>query len=384
MLQNITERKKAENALKESEERYRSVVTAMHDGVVLQIASGEIVACNTAAENMLGLSFDQMTGRKSIDPKWHTITEDGENFPGEEHPAMLSLKTGKAITNTIMGVYKPNGTITWININAEPLFEEGNKKPYPVITSFNDITELKKQEKSLKELNATKDKLFSVMAHDLRNPVSAIIGFAEILQEYNRQNNTEKVDAIGEKISLVAKQTIELLSNLLTWSGTQSGRIQFSPVNVKSTAIIGEVISQLEHSAYQKSLKIYNNVASETMVYADVNMLSTIFRNLISNAVKFTPNGGNVSIDAAPQDNDRIKFTITDTGIGISLENIEKIFSVDTQYSTSGTNNEKGTGLGLIICKDFVEYHKGKLNIESQLNKGTSISFTIPAARSYK
>ncbi|GEM_PF-221120 len=148
--QDITERKRAEQNLQESEKKYRSVVTAMAEGVVLQEASGFIVAANTAAELALGLTIDQMMGRTSMDPSWRAIHEDGSPFPGETHPAMITLKTGRPLQNVIMGVHKPDGSLTWISINSEPLISSGEKLPHAVVTTFHDITERKRAEEQIK------------------------------------------------------------------------------------------------------------------------------------------------------------------------------------------------------------------------------------------
>ncbi|MDZ7290528.1 MAG: PAS domain S-box protein [candidate division KSB1 bacterium] len=151
ILRNLTERKQAEAALRESEERYRSVIAAMADGIVLHGEDGAILACNASAENILGVSAEQMRGRSSMDAQWRTIHEDGTPFPGEEHPAMVTLRTGKPCANVIMGIHKPTGELTWISINSQPLRRAGEEKPYAVVVSFSDITERKWAEQALRE-----------------------------------------------------------------------------------------------------------------------------------------------------------------------------------------------------------------------------------------
>jgi len=150
-VQDITERKRAEEALRESEARYRSMVTAMQEGIVFQDADGHIIACNASAEHMLGLSYDQMIGRTSLDPRWQAVHEDGLPFPGDTHPAMVTLRTGQPQSNVIMGVHKPDGALTWISINSQPLLHVGETRPYAVVTSFTDITERRQAEAALLE-----------------------------------------------------------------------------------------------------------------------------------------------------------------------------------------------------------------------------------------
>jgi diguanylate cyclase (GGDEF)-like protein/PAS domain S-box-containing protein len=154
IVKDISERKRAEAALRESEERYRSVIAAIAEGVVLQQAGGQITACNVSAEKILGLSTQQILGRTSVDPHWQAIREDGSPFPGENHPAMVTLRTGKPQSNVVMGIYKPEGTTTWISINSQPLWQPGDERPYAVVTSFSDITERKQAEAALRASEA--------------------------------------------------------------------------------------------------------------------------------------------------------------------------------------------------------------------------------------
>ena len=163
ILRNITERKRTEEELRASEERYRSVITVMAEGIIVQQADGQITACNVSAESILGLTDQQMMGRTSIDSCWHTIHEDGSPFPGEEHPAMVTLRTGELQSNVVMGVHKPDGTLTWILVNSQPLFRRGETQPYAVVTSFFDITERKKAQAALQQ-QAERERLVSAIA----------------------------------------------------------------------------------------------------------------------------------------------------------------------------------------------------------------------------
>jgi PAS domain S-box-containing protein len=151
IIRDVTDRRRGEEALLESEERYRSIVTAMEEGIVLQDADGAIRACNASAERILGLSLEQMTGRLSIDPRWRAVHEDGSPFPGEEHPAMVTLRTGRPLSNVIMGVHRPEGDLAWVSINSQPLFGPGGDLPSGVVTSFTDITERRRAERDLQE-----------------------------------------------------------------------------------------------------------------------------------------------------------------------------------------------------------------------------------------
>jgi PAS domain S-box-containing protein len=153
-VEDVTERKIAEEALRESEERYRSVIAAMQDGILLLDAAGGIYASNAAAERILGLSAEQIVGRTPHDPRWQAIHEDGSPFPGETHPPMVTLRTGQPCSDVVMGVHKPDGTLTWISINSQPLFRAGETRPYAVAASFEDVTERKRTEEALRQATA--------------------------------------------------------------------------------------------------------------------------------------------------------------------------------------------------------------------------------------
>jgi len=244
-------------------------------------------------------------------------------------------------------------------------------------TLENTLIQLNETNLVLQQINATKDKFFSIIAHDLRGPFNSIIGFSEILVEQVQEKNLDGIDKYAGFILQSSNRTLALLMNLMEWAQSQTGRMEFKPEEFEMTPLIQEVTLLLNGTAEQKSILISSKLPSNIQVCADKAMVSTVLRNLISNAIKYTMPGGEVSISAVKNQNEFI-FSVNDTGIGIPKNGIEKIFHIEQNYSTLGTSREKGTGLGLILCKEFVEKHDGKIWVQSAEGIGSTFYFTLP------
>jgi len=238
--------------------------------------------------------------------------------------------------------------------------------------------EIENKNKELKEINLTKDKFFSIIAHDLKSPFNSIIGFSELLVEQISENDLEGIDKYANIIFKSSNRAMNLIMNLMEWSRSQTGRMNFNPEHYEIADLIKNVILVFTDIAKQKSIIITNEKLCNSSVYADKAMISTILRNLISNAIKFTISGGKIIISAEEKQNE-VMITVSDTGVGIPKNSINKLFRIDENYSTPGTKNEEGTGLGLILCKEFTEKHNGKIWVESELGKGSKFKFTIPS-----
>jgi len=229
----------------------------------------------------------------------------------------------------------------------------------------------------LKELNASKDKFFSIIAHDLKNPFSTIIGFAEMLDEDKSLEPGGKPKEYAHMIHSSAVRTFRLLENLLEWAASQRGNITFNPAKMNLSDLIKEEIHVLNDMAVEKNIELKDTSQDDIIVYADINMLKTVLRNLISNAIKFTHRNGKVEISAV-QSEVNTEISVSDNGIGMKNETLLKLFMIDANLSTRGTADEKGTGLGLLLCKEFVEKHGGKIWAESEIGKGSSFKFVFP------
>jgi PAS domain S-box-containing protein len=238
-------------------------------------------------------------------------------------------------------------------------------------------TQLEESEEKLQELNNSKDKFFSIIGHDLKNPFQAISNLSEILKnEFSELNDEEKIQFI-EMIIEASQSAYQLLENLLTWSRSQTGRIDFTLEPIQLKLIVSNVVQLLLPQAESKSIILTSNVPPAIIVKADKNMLNTIIRNLTSNAIKFTNPKGSVNINAIELE-DSIQISVEDNGIGLTESDIQKLFKVGVKNCEIGRSKEKGTGLGLILCKEFVEKHNGKIWVESEINEGTKMKFTIP------
>lgn len=230
----------------------------------------------------------------------------------------------------------------------------------------------------LKNLNATKDKFFSIISHDLRNPFSNLLGLSRQLSEdldsYTPEELRERIKLIEES----SKRGYELLENLLEWSMSQRGNIKFNPLRLNLSDVINESVSILENQVKVKNINIITEVNGDLSVYADYNMLKVVLRNLITNAIKYSHPDGSVIVRAAIKNENEVEISVKDKGVGIPEDEIAKLFRIDTKYTTPGTSNEFGTGLGLILCKEFIEKHNGKISVESNVSSGSIFRFTLP------
>ncbi len=233
------------------------------------------------------------------------------------------------------------------------------------------------QNEDLQRLNAEKDKFFSIIAHDLKSPFNAIMGFSELLAEQVKQKDMDGIDKYADIIVQASGKAVNLLMNLMEWSRSQTGRIAFTPAELNLFEIVSQTSDLLYAAAMQKSIALEVAVMDDIRVFADTAMLSTILRNLISNAIKYTRSGGKITI-AARKENKEVLISVSDTGVGIPQNMIERLFRIDDNYTTSGTQDEQGTGLGLILCREFVEKHGGKIWVESKRARGSDFYFTLP------
>ncbi|MDD2304440.1 MAG: HAMP domain-containing sensor histidine kinase [Prolixibacteraceae bacterium] len=236
---------------------------------------------------------------------------------------------------------------------------------------------LKSNEAHLYEINATKDKFMSIIAHDLRSPFSTILGFSSIIQEQMQEQKHENIHEFASLIHTTSEQVMDLLSNLQEWTKIQTGRIQANPTQFDLSGSVRNVIALFSLTLTQKEISIHTNCPGETIVVADKNMIHTVLRNLISNAIKFTNPGGNIFISVVVNP-DELFISVKDDGIGIKSETLERLFHQEVIHSTPGTQNETGSGFGLLLCQEFIEIQGGRIWAESEAGMGSAFYFTIP------
>jgi signal transduction histidine kinase len=257
---------------------------------------------------------------------------------------------------------------------------EIENKSNTLLIQKNEIEEqahqLELQKEELKEMNASKDKIFSIISHDLRSPLGNIKNMLDLLTVQPERFDEEKRNKIFENFSEITKSTFYLIDNLLNWTRSQRGLIVYDPQIFLVSPIIFEVLSLLKPMYDKKKITISNNLEETTLAYGDINMVKTIFRNLISNAIKFTETKGKIEIFSI-NDGEMIEFGIRDNGIGISAENLKNLLENKEISTTYGTGREKGSGLGLILCRDFIEKNGGVFRVESKLNEGSTFYFSL-------
>lgn len=334
---------------------------------------------NKTFENWHGLSADDVYGKPVND------------ILSEQACELIRVNAAKSAEDGIISFESSRefkGEEHFINSTMVPHFGS-DKKIKGFFTIVTDITKLKKRENKIRkqkdelaELNATKDKFFSIIAHDLKNPFNSLLGFSELLHDdFDTLDEATKKEFVGY-IYNGTQNTYKLLENLLAWSRAQSGKIEFnpSPVNIKALAV--ENLKLLEPTARAKNIQLQSDLKSDHLNTTDLDLINTVIRNLLSNAIKFTPKYGKVILSAnlvsGTQPSEYLEISVKDTGLGIAPETLEKLFKIGKSHSTSGTEGESGTGLGLLLCKEFVEKCGGKIRVESELGKGSKFIFTIP------
>lgn len=330
----------------------------------------------TVWSNAVFSIFGYLPNEKQSDEifKKHIHNNDREIYKKHIH---------KSIQN---GLFQPfefriidrNGTLKWCRVEGE-FRKNGSDKFEEAFGTIQDITVVKNIELELKETIKTKDKFFSIISHDLRSPFSSLLGLSELLVEDVENELYDNVLSYAVSIRDGAKNLFDLLNNLLSWARVQTDKMPFNPSPIRICDLSQKVIEQVGESARMKQIDLTMNCHSHEYITVDKNMIQTVMRNLLSNAIKFTPKGGKIEMETRISETE-VRFSVCDSGVGISNEQLSKLFG-DELKSTPGTNNEPGTGLGLILCKDFVSRHKGRIWAESNSDKGkpsTTFFFTIP------
>lgn len=391
----ITERKKAEIIQKELNNELKTANEELHTSVEQVQDTNEML--EQERDQFIGLlnSIPEdiyVADKKNYEVIFaneHIKQTTGHDFTGEKCYKALRGKNKPCdyCTNSIIfsdkkpyywEKYNNNLKKHYYHIDQAINWFDGREAKFQLAV---DISKQKEYESKLKELNATKDKFFSIISHDLKSPFNAILGFSSLLMKSPQKYDVSKAKQFIETINSSAKSAFKLLENLLEWSRMQTGKIQFQPENTAVKPIITEVASLAEPAAEEKNITISVNTEDNIKVIADRNMLTTILRNFVFNSVKFTRQGGEIHI-CAEKKQDKIRFSVADTGVGMSQDKIDKLFDISEKTSTPGTQNEKGTGLGLILSKEFINKHNSKIHAESTPGKGSTFSFELPAAKS--
>ena len=244
-----------------------------------------------------------------------------------------------------------------------------------IISAQNE--QLNKLNIELKETIATKDKFFSIIAHDLKDPFHTLVGFSNLILSTFDERKPEDIKRLVKFIHQSSVHGFDLLNNLLDWSRSQTGTIKYNPTSIRLSSLMDDLLLLLNKTAEKKELQLISAIPEDCTVFADEKMMQTVIRNLVSNALKFTTPGGIVRIESRVLE-DETEIIVSDTGLGIPEEHLSKLFNISENHSTMGTDNERGTGLGLLLCKEFVEKNGGSIKVKSEPGKGSEFSFLIP------
>jgi PAS domain S-box-containing protein len=377
----VTKEKAIEKELLESEELYRKLVSTSPDAINMTDMEGNITFASPKSLELFGYNDDsEIIDRPLIN--WIAPENREKGIKNFKH----IINNGVPLDKEYILIKKDTSYFHG-EINAS-IIRSADQKPKGLIIITRDITDrmqadiaIKEREIKLKELNATKDKFFSIIAHDLKSPFNGIIGITNLMKEESKRLDLHTLHQYANMINSSAVQTYRLLENLLNWARIQQGKITFTPSNILLKHLVNEVITLLHENAYQKKIHIIDNTPSNLKVKIDEGMIETILRNLVSNAIKFTPVGGRIEIQTL-KINIGVEISVSDNGVGITKENIQKLFNIDTNYSIPGTEKEKGTGLGLILCKEFAEKHNGEISVESTIGKGSKFTISLPSCSS--
>lgn len=376
ITRDITDRKKAEKKLKKSLSLVTATLESTVDGILVVDRKRKIRKFNKKFVELWRIPDEVMASRDDETLLASVIGQLSE--PGVFIKKVEALYLTDDESFDVVG-FKDGRTFEFYS-QAQAL----DGRNIGRVWSFRDVTKRKKAEEALKEskhqleeLNATKDKLFSIIGHDLRSPIGGLKQLVELTLSTSDLTDTHSISEILEDIQKSASTTYELLENLLAWAKSQQNEVVFMPTKVNLYEIIDACSLLLAETARGKNISIHNQSSPSQFVFADQNMLMTILRNLLTNAIKFTHPNKNIYVSVIDTGID-MSISVKDEGVGVNPENLDKLFKPNDFLTTYGTSGEKGTGLGLLLCKDLVEKHNGEIWVESELGKGSVFNFTLP------
>ncbi|WP_346858037.1 PAS domain S-box protein [uncultured Draconibacterium sp.] len=384
-IQDITTRKLAEQVIIENQSKLDIALKIAHLGPWEYDVKSRRFILNDTFYAIFKTNTEKEGGNTVSPYEFATkfVHPDDFNIVADEIEKALETNDPKYIRQFEHKIVDAEGEVGYLTVRFS-ILKDKHGKTIKLYGINQDITatkkaeaELRASEIQLRELNAMKDKFLSIIAHDLKSPFNSIMGLSDILVDHVKEGDYNEVETFAERILQSSEKAMDLLNNLVQWSQSETGRIIFNPKTINISQLINETVLLFSETARQKNIKISTFFTEKIVVSADYSMISTVLRNLLSNALKFTSNGGEISISAKKTDNE-LKVEITDNGIGIPENAVHKLFRFDESYTTTGTNQEQGTGMGLILCKEFIDKHKGSLGAKSKVGEGSTFYFTIP------
>jgi PAS domain S-box-containing protein len=384
-LTDITERKLAAEKIRDNEERYRSVIAAMAEGIVVQERDGAVKTCNAAARQILGFREEEGSQSAWEAPVWNAIHADGTPFPSSENPAMVTLRTGQPCLGMIVGLPQRDGLVRWVSTNCEPLFHYGDGAlPHGVVSSFTDITaqrrnllDLETARAAAEAANKAKSEFLACMSHEIRTPMNGILGMAELLLDTGLNSDQRE---FAECIRSSGDALTTIINDILDFSKLETGKIKLERVPFRLQDAIRGVTTLLQSHADQKSIRLRVRLAPDLAAHyiGDPGRIRQIVLNLAGNAVKFTESG-EVHLEVEPA-REGIVVRVVDSGIGIDPGYLPNLFTKFSQADSSTARRYGGTGLGLAISKNLIDLMGGAIEVESEPGRGSTFTVTLPLA----
>ncbi|HNV51499.1 MAG TPA: PAS domain S-box protein, partial [Tenuifilaceae bacterium] len=375
LIEDITLRKKAETALLESQNRLKKAQEIAHLGVCrLNALTGYLDVSEQALEI---LEWNKENAPFKLERFIQTIHPTDRDIVNASIDRLRSLASEEENLET--RIIRSSGEIAYLSLDLGVAIDT-NRKITDLIITFADITSSKLAEEALKDPNAMKDQLFSVISHDLRGPIGSVEQMLSLyLSSWESMDNESRTEIIT-LVHNTTKESYNLLENLLEWGRSQR-QATIKPIQIEIQGVVSETVQLLSSMASAKNINIGTNISNECKAFVDPMMFKTIIRNLISNAIKFTPNGGRIDLNCSCN-HQLCTIQVSDTGVGIPVDRIELIFDDSKVFSTSGTNSEKGTGLGLKLVKRFVDKNGGTIKVSNNQDQGTTFTISLPAQES--
>ncbi len=418
------ERKRVEQGLRDSEERYRSVIAALDEGLILVDAEGNVLATNASCERILGRSSAEMAWRPSAETFAQVVDENEQPVAGSELPFLTTLKTGEPRQNVILAVTRGDGSRVWISMNSQPLLRFGDGTPYAAMASFADITARKAAETSLRAImselevrvekrtsqlmdanarlqeevgereraqremreakeaadtaNQAKSAFLANMSHELRTPLNAVIGFSELLEQQIFGELNDKQRTYVGNVLVSGRHLLQLVNDILDISKVEAGRMDLAYERTPIAGLVDVVRGVIGAVAAKRGIHLEVALPPGLPdVYVDPGRIKQVLYNLISNAIKFTARGGTVRLTARAEPRSLV-ISVADTGIGIARADLPRLFREFEQLAQPNGTRPEGTGLGLALTRRLVELHGGRVEVESELGRGSTFSVHLP------
>lgn len=364
------ERREAEQKLTEKIEELDRYFQMSLDLLCIADTSGRFIRLNPEWEKVLGYSLAELEGSIFLD---YVHPDDIQNTLD----SIAKLKAQVQVLSFENRYRCKDGSYRWIEWRSQPMGELIYAAARDITTRKNNEVTLKQYAEELKESNATKDKFISIISHDLRGPFQGFLGISDMLANEIESLSKDDIIEMSSHLNKALNAQFNLLNDLLSWSKINSGKMKFAPVMMKPSELIDYTYTMLDSAAQVKNIQLIKEIDEDCCYYADYEMIQLVLRNLVSNAIKFSNANGRVMIKIENRDG-FVKTSVIDDGVGIPEKELENLFRLDKHYTTAGTSNEKGSGLGLLMCKEIIEKHGGSISVESIENKGSCFSFILP------